>query len=151
MGTKSTTFTIAATTTGVIAALASIVTAPASAAPASYQLTSSSYHIDPLHTSTHTGECADGFHVDGEWKLSGRLGAIPGFAGSSELVGGDEVWNANLTPHGDWITVWNFSGQDQNGVDSKNNPTYQAVSVELLNSSVISSHDGSFTWTCDPN
>lgn len=151
--------TITARTFGLVAAAAAAVgalvmmvgVAPASAAPASYQLTSSSYRIDPLHTATHTGQCADGFHVEGVWQSGGIVTTIPGFAGSSEAVGGAQVWNPTLTAHGDWIEVWNYSGQDQNGVDSYNNPTYQAISVELLNTSLISSHDGSFTWTCDPN
>ncbi|WP_030176038.1 MULTISPECIES: hypothetical protein [Actinomycetes] len=144
-----------------IATAGLLAAGPATADPAgSYPLSSSSYSISPASHSTHTGYCADGYHVSGQWKagghLAGPLNALPPEHREkapfyANLTDSNQVWNADVSAHGDWISVWDYSGQQLNGTDSHGNATYQGVSVTLYNSSLISHHDGSFSWVCDPN
>jgi hypothetical protein len=141
---------------------AAVITGAAAdaATPGSYQLTSSTYSVAAVHnTGRLTGECAVGYHVEGAWGTP--IGATPDPANlapgpanltpdPANLTGG-AVWSPNVTAHGDWISVSTTSGVAQNGTDSNGHPTFQGLSVQLYNASLIHSHDGSFTWTCDPN
>jgi len=143
---------------GVVVALV-CATAPAAAtaasgiknpprAPAPYQLTSSTYTVHPLKESEEIhGRCADGYHVDA--KNERVIGARPKdqLNSTSPMT----VWTPQVTVHGKWIEIVHARGLDRNGTGANGNALYQGLSVQLYNESVISSHDGSFTWTCLPN
>ena len=124
-------------------------TAPAAyAAPQdSYQLTSSEYKVSAHSNSQQIHAlCGDGYHVAGKW--GNNIVTSPYGA---RYLASSAYWVPSLTIHGDWITQDSATGYQQNGADSNGNPTYQGVDVRLENLSLISSHTGSFTWTCNAN
>ncbi len=102
---------------------------------------SSNYSIAAHHaTGDLHAMCATGYHVDGAWVHA------PG-------AGGLQQFSPNVPVSGDYITR-TYSGavpSDQNGTDSAGNPTYQGFHIDLYNWSLLSSHTGSFAWTCDAN
>jgi hypothetical protein len=110
----------------------------------SYQLTSSSYNVSPASNSQQIHAlCGDGYHVAGNWNNDPIKAPENGVAGAN--------WVPTLTIHGADIVQGSASGYQQNGTDSNGHPTYQGVDVRLHNISLIHSHAGSFTWTCDAN
>ena len=93
------------------------------------------------------GDCAEGFHVAGSWD-GGIVTSVPGARGARSA----KTWTpTGLEAHGNYIYVDEAVGQQQNGTDQDGSPTYQVVDVRLSNASLISSHTGWYTWTCNSN
>lgn len=118
----------------------------------SYPLSSSTKSIKPWQTvQWPTGLCDTDYHVDGTWSKSGPVSA--GQRKTSHKVSSSAawLWTPNVTVHGDWIGLWSTSASTPNGTGADGRPTYQGVTVTLHNASMVSSHDGSFSWICMPN
>lgn len=115
----------------------------------SYVLTSSKINVAAHSDSQQMhGECADGFHVAGKWGGGGIVTSLP----NSRPVQFGGQWTASgLAAHGSYISIGATIGQNQNGTDSNGKPTYQVIDVRLSNTSLLSSHTGWFTWTCNSN
>jgi hypothetical protein len=111
-----------------------------SAAPSSYTLQSStvSVPVNPLKYPTLNGLCASGYHVAGSWQDDFEH---PNY----------NTFIPSVDPSGDYIWVTNQDPTNQSGNDPQGRPYYQGLSVTLGNHSYLSSHDGYFTWTCDPD
>ncbi|HUA46455.1 MAG TPA: hypothetical protein VMA77_14590 [Solirubrobacteraceae bacterium] len=144
---------------GVVVALLCAAAAPAAAGAAttgkqapkaagSYQLTSSIYSVGPVkETDEIRGMCADGYHVDAKYERTIGAQRTDRLHSDAPML----VWTPQVTVHGKWIDVVHARGLDRNGTASNGSALYQGLSVQLYNESLISSHDGSFTWTCLPN
>ena len=109
------------------------------AAVGSYTLRSStvSVPVSPFKRPTFHGLCGDGYHVTGTYM---------------KLSGGGWLFDPTFKVYGKHIYAPHFSGADPTGTtDQFGRPFYRGLKVTLGNHSLINSHDGYFTWICDPN
>ncbi|MGI3785139.1 MAG: hypothetical protein ACRYG2_30640 [Janthinobacterium lividum] len=119
------------------------------ATESSYVLTSSKYNVSKFSDSQQIhGQCAAGSHVAGSWVSGGIVSRTADSKGEQS----NKVWQATgLDAHGDYMSIKEADGQQQDGTDKNGDPIYQTVDVRLANASWVSSHTGWFTWTCDSN
>jgi hypothetical protein len=115
-------------------------------AQGSVVLTSASHNVSAHGDSQQIhGDCGDGYHVAGRWD-----GNIITKQGAAAADGG--VWTpSGLEVHGSNIDLDSAVGQQPNGTDANGNTTYQVIDVRLKNVSLIHSHTGYYTYTCNPN